>query len=242
MPFMTLRRTGPSRLRWLGLWFGAACGAVSAAAQTAWHVPTCTGNPLPFREGIRMPDAWEERWEAAWPEVSVELQAWRANNFASLQGLWRSASPCLARWTQEAAQHGLPPSAAFLPLWIRPDLHNPHAVPCTCDVPSAFWSGLAVHGSDGAEALAHMHRDWAQGTPVAEHPAPTLTEFASAVRTAVRLMENLAMPEVHVAKRGDTLYGLGRTYGVSPTCLSEANGVWNDLRPGTPLLVPNLQD
>ena len=34
----------------------------------------CEIRPVPFREDIRPPDAWEMAWEAAWPDASERFK------------------------------------------------------------------------------------------------------------------------------------------------------------------------
>lgn len=58
------------------------------------------------------------------------------------------------------------------------------------------------------------------------------------IRTGIRLLENLAMPAVHVVEQGNTLYSVARLHDVPPSCLSELNGVWDHLQPGMVLRIP----
>ncbi|MDA0728577.1 MAG: LysM peptidoglycan-binding domain-containing protein [Bacteroidetes bacterium] len=252
-------------VQWIMMWV-SSCGLgawiVPALGQTTSWVPSeCPGAALEFKADIRMPDEWEDRWEQAWPDISESMQAWRANNFASLQGLWRFASPCIADWTERATALGLPPSAGWLPLWMS--LPESTTSPCECGVPEVFWSELSQRKDDPVGAL-----EWLQGTSAGSYSGTSAGTYSgtsagtsedsysrtsagtsagssksedswgASVRTGIRLMENLNMPMVHLTRPGDTVYKLGRQYKVSPTCISQANGVWNELRPGIPLLIP----
>jgi LysM repeat protein len=58
------------------------------------------------------------------------------------------------------------------------------------------------------------------------------------IRTGIRLLENLAMPAVHVVEQGNTLYSVARLHDVPTSCLSELNGVWDHLQPGMVLRIP----
>ena len=70
----------------------------------------------------------------------------------------------------------------------------------------------------------------------------SLVEWASAVRTGLRLLENFDLPEVHVVLEGETVYSIARTWNVSPLCLSAKNDVWDDIQPGMTLLIPHPLD
>jgi hypothetical protein len=213
-------------------------GGLPALGQTSsWPSSECPGDALEFKVDIRVPDEWEDRWEEAWPDIAEPMQAWRDNNFASLQGLWRYASPCIVDWTERAIAHDLPPSAGWLPLWMgSPALATS---PCDCVVPDEFWHELSQRKEDPVGALAWLHeraKPTPKGTPNGKSGQGD--SWGATIRTGIRLMENLNMPVVHITRPGDTVYKVGRQYKVSPECISLANGVWNDLRPGVPLLIP----
>ena len=62
---------------------------------------------------------------------------------------------------------------------------------------------------------------------------------AERVRTGVRLLENLALPVVHIVQAGETVYSISRHHGVHPTCLGAQNGVWDNLQAGMRLRIPS---
>ena len=66
-----------------------------------------------------------------------------------------------------------------------------------------------------------------------------LNQWASAVRTGMRLMENFEMPEIHIVSEGETVYSIARSWNISPHCLSAKNDVWDEIRPGMTLLIPH---
>ena len=79
-------------------------------------------------------------------------------------------------------------------------------------------------------------------TAAYQHSGSTmpLSDWAATVRTGLRLMENFDLPPVHVVQPGETVYSIARLYDVPPSCLGDKNDVWDNLQPGTPLLIPNL--
>ena len=205
---------------WLmGLMGGLAC---LVQAQT-----NCN-RPLQFKDSIRVPDRWEEAWESQAPDASKALAEWRAENFDRVQQAWRLAAPCLEAWSRETESRGLPASAAWLPLWRGSAVDASPA--CDCAVPASWWDGLAAF--DGVEALAWMSN---QLPPESVMP---MNAWVSHVRSGVRLLENLALPPIHVVQPGETVYQLGRRFNVSPKCIGERNGVWDSLEPGHCLIIP----
>ena len=129
----------------------------------------------------------------------------------------------------EATKRGLPESDAFLVMWAAfPD-------PLTASSMSArthstwTWPELNLSAEEAMTA-AYQH----SGSTM------PLSDWAATVRTGLRLMENFDMPPVHVVEPGETVYSIARLYDVPPTCLGDKNDVWDNLQPGTPLLIPNL--
>jgi hypothetical protein len=199
-------------------------GMASALGQGG---SSCTSQPLAFRENIRQPDAWEEAWELIWPDASNALQMWRTQQFESLLEVWRTMGPHMVEAQRQAEARALPSSAAFLACFA----HCPH--PTTANVvtvPNAHvWEQLGrAQDPNEAMAFAHGHSE----SPLA------LDAWATEVRTGMRLMENLDLPPVHVVSQGETLYSIGRTWNVHPKCISEMNGVWDDIRPNMHILIP----
>ena len=193
----------------------------------------CDLRPVPFREDIRPPDAWEMAWEATWPEASEALQTWRAGQFDPLIFVWRSWAPHAASLQSMAERFGLPPSAAYLAWWATwDDATRPSR---------ATWDG------DEVEAMLQAWKDSA--TPLsamrqahASRPRTVpLGDWAKAMRTGMRLMENLELPRIHVVQPGDTVYSISRVFGLPPKCLAQWNGVWDDLQPGMALIIPDLR-
>lgn len=202
---------------------------IGARAQAPTKQNLCLEAPLAFRADIRPPDVWEEAWERQWPDASEAMQAWRYENFRRLQGVWRHMSPFLPELKTEATKRGLPESDAFLVMWAAfPD-------PLTASSMSArthsTWAWLELNLS-AEEAMTAAYQHSGSTMP--------LSDWAAAVRTGLRLMENFDMPPVHVVEPGETVYSIARLYGVPPSCLGDKNDVWDNLRPGTPLLIPNL--
>lgn len=193
----------------------------------------CTERPLGFKSEIRAPDAWELAWETAWPEVAGELAHWRSDNFEAVQVLWQRSAACVKDWRSDAQKSGLPASAAWLPLWVLPPTTCGEAkLPCGCpDLPADFWTGLA-RASAPQEVLIEVEamevKSGLRGASTPPH-----------VRTGIRLLENLTMPDVHVVEPGNTLYSVARLHNISPSCLSQLNGVWDHLQPGMVLRIPN---
>ena len=192
----------------------------------------CDIRPIPFRENIRPPDAWEMAWEATWPEASDALQTWRAGQFKQVISVWRGWAPHAAAQQAMAERFGLPPSAAYLAWWATCD----DATRLSC----ASWDERAVEA---------MLQSWkANATPLSAmqqaHAARPrtidLNDWARAMRTGMRLMENLELPRIHVVEKGETVYSISRTYGLPPRCLAQWNGVWDDLQPGMALIIPDL--
>ncbi len=185
--------------------------------------------PLQFKGTIRIPDRWEEAWESQNPQASEALAEWRAANFERVQQAWRLAAPCLKAWSRETEARGLPESATWLPLWRRGPVGDAGGA-CDCAVPASWWDDLATFA--GVEALAWMHD---QLPPESRMP---LNAWVSHLRSGVRLLENLALPPIHVVQPGETVYQLGRRFNVSPKCIGERNGVWDNLEPGHCLIIP----
>ena len=203
---------------WLmGLMGGLAC---LVQAQTNCNLP------LQFKDSIRVPDRWEEAWESQAPDASEALAEWRAENFDRVQQAWRLAAPCLEAWSRETESRGLPASATWLPLWRRGAVVEE----CDCAVPASWWDGLAALG--GVEALVWMNNQ------LPSESAMPPNAWVSHVRSGVRLLENLALPPIHVVQPGETVYQLGRRFNVSPKCIGERNGVWDNLEPGHCLIIP----
>lgn len=192
----------------------------------------CAERPLGFKSEIRAPDAWELAWETTWPEVSDALAHWRRDNFEAVQVLWQRSAACVEGWRREAQKAGLPSSAAWLPLWGWPSTTCGEAhLPCGClELPASFWTDLSIASSPD-EVLRQVE---------AMAGAGNLGEAATPphIRTGIRLLENLAMPAVHVVEPGNTLYSVARLHDVPPSCLSELNGVWDHLQPGMVLRIP----
>ena len=188
---------------------------------------SCASQPLAFRENIRQPDAWEEAWELIWPDASNALQTWRTRQFESLLEVWKTMAPHLAHAQGQAEARALPGSAAFLAcfaLCSHPTTANVVTVP-----KAHVWEQLErAQDPNEAMALAHKH----------SQSSLALDVWATEVRTGMRLMENLDLPSVHVVSQGETLYSIGRTWNVDPKCISEMNGVWDDIRPNMHLLIP----
>ena len=192
----------------------------------------CDIRPIPFREDIRPPDAWEMAWEATWPEASDALQTWRAGQFKQVISVWRVWAPHAAAQQAMAERLGLPPSAAYLAWWA------------TCDDATrrsrASWDERTVEAmlqswKVNATPLSAMQQAYA-----ARPRTVDLNDWARAMRTGMRLMENLELPRIHVVEKGETVYGISRTYGLPPRCLAQWNGVWDDLQPGMALIIPDL--
>jgi hypothetical protein len=136
-------------------------------------------------------------------------------------------SPLLPELKAEATKRGLPESAAFLVLWAPfPDPLEALLLPSQAQ---RTWPSPNMSAE---EAMYETHRQSESTMPV--------NDWATAVRTGLRLMENLEMPRVHVVAPGETVYSLARLYNMPPTCLGDKNAVWDNLQPGTPLLIPNL--
>ena len=194
--------------------------------------PECDLRPVPFREDIRPPDAWEMAWEATWPEASEALQTWRAGQFGPLIFAWCSWATHSASLQSMAERHSLPPSAAYLAWWA------------TCD--DVTRPSRATWDEDEVEAMLQAWKDGAtplsamQQAHAARPRTVPLDDWAKAMRTGMRLMENLELPRIHVVQPGETVYSISRAFGLPPQCLAQWNGVWDDLQPGMALIIPDL--
>jgi len=207
----------------------ASWGAVvpSARSQLA---DGCSEVDLAFRVDIRVPDEVEMAWEATWPDAGDELQTWRAEGFRTLTQVWKVWAPLLPELEAHAEQASLPPSLAYVALWSGAS--NPFQAQVASGRDAhTFLDALSPEDSP-EDFLAFAHR-------ASESEWP-FEAWAKAVRTGLRLMENFALPHVHVVQAGETVYSISRTYGIPPGCLSAKNGVWDDIQPGLPLLIPQL--
>lgn len=108
-----------------------------------------------------------------------------------------------------------------------------------------------------ALALACGHRPPLRPPPAAEAAAPeTRTATPAAAATPDHLGPSAAAPApedphlepdllgaVHVVKRGETLYRIARTYGISPRDLMEVNDLSDprQLQPGAELFIPGAR-
>lgn len=200
--------------------------ASTALGQETLESGVCQERPVGFRADIRPPDSWEEAWEAEWPEASDALASWRSNNFELLQRLWRAWYTSLKDLKHQAPYSDMPASALYLHLASLTE--------------SPFQASASIPAGRGPS--------WAHETPVEamkqayaeSHSSLPLDDWAAAVRTGMRLLENLDLPHVHVIQPGDTVYGIARKHDVSPHCIAAKNNVWDDLQPGTGLLIPDL--
>ena len=156
------------------------------------------------------------------------MNMWRASNFAKLQSVWCRHAYTLPEFQAESNRLELPPCAVHLAAWSMTSTPYDSAWPL--DMKKAW--GWVTPGMTASEAMSRAHQ-WS-GSNL------SLDEWAVAVRTGMRLMENLEMPQVHVVSPGETVYSIARLYGVPPSCLGDKNDVWDNLQPGTPLLIPNL--
>ena len=201
-------------------------------ALCAQTTPTCHMRPLPFREDIRPPDVWETEWEQTWPNASEALTTWRAGQFELLISTWRgwaAHAPSLLAMTKQLE---LPPSAASLVWWAMvEDATQGHATAFDVNAAGSLLRGWTSNASPRT-AMQQAHE--------AQPRKMSLDEWATSMRTGMRLMENLELPRVHVVKPGETVYSISRDYGVSPRCVAQWNGVWDDLQPGMPLIIPDL--
>lgn len=202
---------------------------IGARAQAPTKQNLCLEAPVAFRADIRPPDVWEEAWERQWPDASEAMQAWRHNNFNQLQDIWQLTAHLLPELKAEATKRGLPESAAYLVMWSEfPDPLT--ARPLSARANSTWpWPDLNLNA---AEAMTSAFQHSGSEMP--------LIDWAATVRTGLRLMENFDLPPVHVVELGETVYSIARLYGVPPACLGDKNDVWDNLQPGTPLLIPNL--
>ena len=126
----------------------------------------------------------------------------------------------------------LPPSAAYLAWWATCD----DVTRCT----PATWKEDAVEAmllswKDNPTPLSAM-----QQAHAARPRTVPLDEWAKAMRTGMRLMENLELPRIHVVQPGETVYSISRAFGLPPKCLAQRNGVWDDLKPGMALVIPDV--
>lgn len=211
----------------LALFAAYGCAVLDVWSQSG---DGCSEVDLAFRMDIRVPDAAELAWEATWPDAGDELQTWRAEGFRALTEVWRVGAPLLPELEAHAVRASLPPSLAYVALWSG--AANPfQAEGVSLLNAHAFLDALSPEDSPEdflAKAYHVSQSDWA------------FDAWAKAVRTGLRLMENFDLPHVHVVQPGETVYSISRTYGVPPACLSAKNGVWDDIRPGLPLLIPQL--
>ena len=208
-------------------------GWMAAVATVQAQVPSgCELRPVPFREDIRPPDAWEMAWEAAWPDASDALQTWRAGQFERVISVWRGWAPHASTSQAMAERLGLPTSAAYLAWWATAvDASGLPSAPWNEDAMEAMLQTWAEEVSaQSAMAQAHASRSRTIG----------LDDWAQTMRTGMRLMENLDLPHVHVVQPGETVYSISRAFGLPPRCLAKSNGVWDDLRPGMALIIPDL--
>jgi len=189
----------------------------------------CPEAPIGFKTDIRMPDEWEESWEQEWPEASAALNTWRAENFELIQLLWKNSSPVLQAALTEAQSRGLPTSSAFLAVWSS--LADPTSPTAVNRVPRNAWSVLESV-TTGVEAMKWAYDQ--SGSTL------SLDEWSLLVRTGMRLIENLALPDVHVVQPGETVYSISRMHACPPKCLASKNQVWDDLKPGMRLLIPEI--
>ena len=202
-------------------WIGNVATALSQGTAS------CTSQPLAFRENIRQPDSWEEEWELMWPDASNVLQTWRTRQFESLLEVWKKIAPRMAQAKSQAEVYSLPKSAAFLACFV----HCPQpTIASAVNIPDLnVWEQLSgVEDPKVAMSLAYR----------CSQSTLDLDAWAMEVRTGMRLIENLELPPVHVVSKGETLYSIGRTWNVHPKCISELNGVWDDIRPNMHLLIP----
>jgi hypothetical protein len=138
-------------------------------------------------------------------------------------------APRLPELKAEASKRGLPASAAFLAIWG--EMPDPFRATRLSARANSTWTWLDLNRS-AEEAM----------TSAFEHSGSTLplNDWAAAVRTGLRLMENFDLPPVHVVEPGETVYSIARLHDMPPGCLGNKNDVWDNLQPGTPLLIPNL--
>lgn len=206
-----------------------ACAALTLGSFAASAQASCEERPLEFRTDIRLPDAWELAWEAQWPDASSALSAWRADQFQALQSVWSQWAPQLGPLRAQCQALDLPESSAFLLLWSRAD--SP-LTPGPLTGMDDSLRAMAELGMSPSEAMAWAHTQ--------SGSAWSLSDWACAVRTGMRLMENMDLPEVHVVQTGETVYSIARQHRLPPACIAHKNNVWDDIRPGMSLLIPNL--
>lgn len=216
--------------KWMTLGFlHLSFGSAMCAAQDEIAVD-CKEVPLAFRTDIRSPDAWELAWEARWPEASTALSAWRNNQFELLVDMWSQAALTLPALKRAVLDAGMPESVAYLMWWST--LNNPFDP--NSAVREAQGIGQELLSLQPEEAVAWGHAQSQSTLPLAD--------WACAMRTGMRLIENFDLPKVHVVREGETVYSIARTWNVSPHCLSAKNRVWDDIQPGMTLLIPQLPD
>ena len=218
------------RLRWFATCTLQLCFGVSTLTGQIKTAVDCKEPALAFRTEIRKPDAWELAWEARWPETSTALQAWRNNQFQLLVDMWRQAALTLPGLRHEVMDAGMPESAAYLIWWST--LNNPFDPESI--MPAAKGLDLDLLSFQAEEAMAWGHARSQSNLPLAE--------WACAMRTGMRLIENFDLPAVHVVREGETVYSIARAWNVSPQCLSARNDVWDDIQPGMALLIPHPLD
>ena len=190
----------------------------------------CNEPPLAFRADIRSPDAWEMAWESRWPETSSALKAWRNDQFELLVQMWKQAAPVMPSLKRKVVEAALPESAVYLIWWST--FRDPFD-------PSSRSRSLEGLGVELPRLQAEEAMAWAHAKSGTHLP---LDDWASAMRTGMRLIENFDLPKVHIVQEGETVYSIARTWDISPRCLSAKNGVWDDIQPGMTLLIPNLSN
>jgi hypothetical protein len=218
------------RMRWMTICVLHVSVGMSTLTGQVKTAVECKEPPLAFRTDIRSPDAWEVAWEARWPDASTALGAWRNDQFQLLVDMWKQAAPTLPGLKREALDVGLPRSAAHLIWWST--LENPFDP--TSGMREAKGFDQALLSLKAEEAMAWGHTRSQSTLPLAE--------WASAMRTGMRLFENFDLPEVHVVREGETVFSIARIWNVSPHCLSAKNEVWDDIQPGMTLLIPHPLD
>jgi len=131
-----------------------------------------------------------------------------------------------------AKRFSLPPSAAYLAWWATcDDVTRPSRATWDEDAVEAMLQSWKANANP-LSAMRQAHAARPRTVP--------LDDWAVAMRTGMRLMENLELPRIHVVQPGETVYGISRAFGLPPKCLAQWNGVWDDLQPGMALIIPDL--